>query len=138
MVALPTCPPGTKQHDNDQSQQTNKHNLIWQKDLPNNWQLFSSSDTSPIVSFCKQGRHLIFGSTERWGVLDSDTGTQLWSVFDIDIDGHSSFNMKPPTVREVSMSSGNNNNYQCLLHTSRVCICINRKWHYYAGIRYIK
>ena len=97
MVALPSCPPGTKQRDNDQSQQTNEHNLIWQKDLPNNWQLFSSSDTSPIVSICKQGRHVIFGSTERWGVLDSDTGTELWSLFGgTGIDGQSSFNNMTP------------------------------------------
>lgn len=97
MVALPTCPPGTKQRDSNQPLlQTNKHKLIWQKDLPSDWQLFSSSDTSPIISFCKQGRHVIFGSTERWGVLDSESGTQLWSLFgSTGIDKQCSFNMKP-------------------------------------------
>eukprot|EP00581_Thalassiosira_minuscula_P010238 CAMPEP_0183709928 /NCGR_PEP_ID=MMETSP0737-20130205/5858_1 /TAXON_ID=385413 /ORGANISM="Thalassiosira miniscula, Strain CCMP1093" /LENGTH=1001 /DNA_ID=CAMNT_0025938147 /DNA_START=35 /DNA_END=3040 /DNA_ORIENTATION=- len=104
MVALPTAPPGTTtfhargktplyqqqqhQHQHKQHQcnprataKPEEHTFLWQKKLPcTNWQFFSSSEAYyPIVAFNSPGTRLVFGSTERCGVLDVSTGHQLWS-----------------------------------------------------------
>ena len=83
MIALPSIPPGAnKLTRNDQEAlRPDQHTLKWQKHLSSNsWQLFSSSEVHPIVSFNSQGTHVIFGSVERWGILDVQSGGQLWSL----------------------------------------------------------
>ncbi|EJK55560.1 hypothetical protein THAOC_24700 [Thalassiosira oceanica] len=71
MIALPLAP-------GDASGNSHGHELKWQKNLSSNWQFFSSSETRSIVSFNSKGTLLVFGSTERWGAIDSKTGRHLW------------------------------------------------------------
>ena len=95
LVTLPNMPPTSK------CNQSSKNVLKWQKLLPSkNWQLFSSSEILPIISFINKGTHVIFGSTERWGIVDCETGSQLWTSFDVRkddaiMDVPSSLQMKP-------------------------------------------
>ena len=72
MVALPLEPEEARGNSHG-------HELNWQKNLPSNWQLFSSSETRSIVSFNSTGTLLVFGSIERWGAIDSKTGKHLWA-----------------------------------------------------------
>ena len=72
MIALPLAP-------GEAVGNSRGHELNWQKNLSSNWQLFSSSETRSIVSFNLKGNLLVFGSTERWGAIDSKTGKHLWT-----------------------------------------------------------
>jgi len=73
VVPLPTQPTSAQSH---------QHTLKWQKYLSNQtWKLFSSSSTRAIVSFSPQGTHILFGSTETWGLVDVETGSRVWSLF---------------------------------------------------------
>lgn len=74
MIALPTQPQSKLDY-------TQQHVLLWQKQLASStWQLFTSSTTNAIVSFSHSGSHLIFGSNERWGIVDTNTGQNVWSL----------------------------------------------------------
>lgn len=70
LVALPTAPPGTAKGKNDGP---DKYKLLWQRHV--SWDLFSSSETHPIVEFSSQGKYIIFGSTERFGVVGIEKGS---------------------------------------------------------------
>lgn len=73
LVSLPTAPPGTAK---DSKQRKDEYKLLWQRHI--SWNLFSSSDTHPICSFSSQGKYLIFGSNERFGVIGVDKGSCIF------------------------------------------------------------
>ena len=121
LVNLPTMPPGTilsksskSSNADGQQQKKDTHTLKWQKLLPKNWKLFSTSDINPIISFSNQGTYIIFGSSERWGIVDAETGCELWTLFQViaDEELHSSFWMKP-LLQSASLLLSCSDQYQC-------------------------
>mmetsp|Transcript_30176 Transcript_30176/g.63940 ORF Transcript_30176/g.63940 Transcript_30176/m.63940 type:complete len:810 (+) Transcript_30176:46-2475(+) len=126
MIALPSIPLGINRapkHDQKQLLQSDQHTLKWQKHLSSkNWQLFSSSETHPIVSFSSQGTYVVFGSTERWGVVDTESGSRLWNLFDVNDRSLSSslLQMRFPHVAGATATSTINRN-----QSSTATSCIN-------------
>jgi hypothetical protein len=74
LIGLPTAPPGTAKGKKDRTD--DKYKLLWQRDV--SWDLFSSSETHPIVKFSSQGKYIIFGSTERFGVVGIEKGSSMF------------------------------------------------------------
>eukprot|EP00956_Cyclotella_meneghiniana_P038006 scaffold147642_cov96-Cyclotella_meneghiniana.AAC.2 len=72
LVSLPNAPPGIMRRKDS----SNEYKLLWQRHI--SWDLFSSSDTYPIVSFSTQGTHILFGSTERFGVVGIENGCRIF------------------------------------------------------------
>ena len=103
LVVLPNIPPGimkTALKTDQRLPKSDKHVLQWQKHLSsNNWELFSSSEIHPIVSFSSQGTYVIFGSTERWGVIGVESGSQIWSLSDQGSGRLTSLSLNIPAAR---------------------------------------
>ena len=76
LVSLPTAPPGTARVKFGQNTTQDQCTLLWQRHI--SWNLFSSSETHPILAFSKQGKHIIFGSTERLGVAGIEKGGYIY------------------------------------------------------------
>ena len=73
LVTLPTAPPNFSRKRKDKLDQ---FTLIWQRHI--SWDLFSSSETHPIVSFSPQGKYIIFGSTERFGIIGIENESRIF------------------------------------------------------------